>query len=83
MVVGSTGVPHLLKQALIAVEDRRFSTHHGLDFKGIARAAFANIRAGKVKQGGSTITQLLARNSFLTLDKCTFRGKMSFMCSSI
>ena len=66
MVVGADAVPHLLKQALIAVEDRRFSTHHGLDFKGIARAAFANIRAGRVTQGGSTITQQLIKGHFLS-----------------
>lgn len=50
--------------ALIAREDNDFYGHHGVDLKGIARAAFRNLRAGEVKEGASTITQQLARNTF-------------------
>jgi penicillin-binding protein 1A len=55
-----------LPAAAVAVEDRRFWSHHGIDFIGIARAMFINIRAGHLVQGGSTITQQVAKNLFLT-----------------
>ncbi len=57
--------PGFLKAGVIAVEDRRFDSHIGLDPRGIARAAFVNLRAGGVVQGGSTLTQQLAKNLFL------------------
>jgi penicillin-binding protein 1A len=60
--------PHL-PAALIATEDRRFRSHFGVDPIGIARAAVTNIRAGRVVQGGSTLTQQLAKNVFLTSDR--------------
>ena len=66
--------PHLV-HAIIAVEDQRFYTHHGFDLIRIASAAFANVRRGRAAQGGSTITQQLARQSFLTADK-TIRRKL-------
>ncbi|HEX7599336.1 MAG TPA: transglycosylase domain-containing protein [Polyangia bacterium] len=53
--------PKRLVQALVAIEDRRFYQHSGVDFRGMVRAAFANLRAGRVVQGGSTITQQVAR----------------------
>lgn len=56
--------PETLVKAVVAIEDRRFYEHSGLDYRGIARAALANLRAGKVAQGGSTITQQVAK-SFL------------------
>jgi penicillin-binding protein 1A len=56
--------PHLVK-AVLATEDRRFFYHFGLDPIGLARAASANLRIGEVQQGGSTITQQLAKNLFL------------------
>lgn len=59
-------VPPLLIQALTAVEDRNFFTHYGVDPKGLARALWANVTAGKVVQGGSTLTQQLVKNFFLT-----------------
>ncbi len=59
-------LPTALVQAVMATEDRRFFVHHGVDFLGIARAMVANIAAGKVVQGGSTITQQVAKNVFLT-----------------
>lgn len=58
--------PPLLAAGLITVEDRRFLEHHGISFKGIARAAWANLRAGDVVQGGSTITQQLVKNFYLS-----------------
>ena len=66
--------PHLV-HAIIAVEDQRFYTHHGFDLIRIASAALVNVRRGRAAQGGSTITQQLARQSFLTTDK-TIRRKL-------
>jgi penicillin-binding protein 1B len=59
-------VPPLLPQTVILVEDRDFYHHIGISLRGIARAAFANLRAGHTVQGASTITQQLVRNFFLT-----------------
>ena len=62
-------VPSLLPSAFIASEDRRFWEHHGIDFQGIARASLANLKAQGVVEGGSTITQQVARVVFLTQEK--------------
>ena len=59
--------PHVVK-ALIAIEDRRFYNHHGFDVIRIVAAALKNLRHLRVVEGASTITQQLARTSFLTLD---------------
>ncbi len=56
------GFPPALLEAIVAVEDRRFYEHAGLDLKGIARAALVNLRSGGVREGASTITMQLARN---------------------
>ncbi len=69
--VGDT--PPLLTKALVAVEDRSFYRHHGLSPRGIARAMWANIRAGGVVQGGSTLTQQLVKNYFLTSERSLWR----------
>ncbi len=58
-------VPPLLPAAIKAVEDRRFDTHHGVDAEAIARAMWVNLRAGRVEQGGSTLTQQLVKSYFL------------------
>lgn len=58
-------VPLHVQQAFIAVEDRRFREHEGIDWRGVVRAAVANLRAGGVREGASTITMQLARNVFL------------------
>ncbi|MEO6225263.1 MAG: transglycosylase domain-containing protein [Sphingomicrobium sp.] len=55
--------------AFVAIEDRRFYRHWGIDVRGIGRAMVANMRGGGVRQGGSTITQQLAKTSFLTGDR--------------
>lgn len=55
-------IPTRLKCFLVEVEDKRFYDHNGIDLKGITRALIENIKAGKIVQGGSTITQQLARN---------------------
>ena len=59
-------LPRYLPQAVLATEDRRFYSHFGLDFLGLARAAYINLRDWRLTQGGSTITQQLAKNVFLT-----------------
>jgi penicillin-binding protein 1A len=64
-----------LKNAILAIEDQRFYEHNGFDAVRIGSAMLANIRRGRLAQGGSTITQQLARQSFLTPDK-TYRRKV-------
>ena len=59
-------LPHYLSQAIIATEDRRFYRHLGIDPLGLVRASFRNAAAGIVVEGGSTITQQLAKNLFLS-----------------
>jgi penicillin-binding protein 1A len=61
--------PPYLVQAIVATEDRRFFDHPGVDAVGILRALAANLRAGAVRQGGSTLTQQLAKNLFLTPER--------------
>src|SRR6266498_3306478 len=68
-------LPADLVKAVVAVEDAKFYQHHGYDLLGIIRAALKNFTAGHVRQGGSTITQQLARNSF-SLKERTFRRKL-------
>ncbi|HYM32465.1 MAG TPA: penicillin-binding protein 1A [Candidatus Cybelea sp.] len=62
-------MPKVVPEALLATEDRRFFHHFGIDPIGLARAVFADLRAGHLVQGGSTITQQLAKNVFLTPDR--------------
>ena len=59
----------LTPAAFVAIEDRRFHQHWGIDPRGIGRAMLANMRAGGVRQGGSTLTQQLAKTSFLSSDR--------------
>jgi 1A family penicillin-binding protein len=68
-------LPRDLINAVVAVEDSKFYQHHGYDVSGITRAALKNVVAGHVRQGASTITQQLARNSFALKEK-TFRRKL-------
>lgn len=71
-------LPPYLVDAVLAVEDRRFYDHFGVDVRGTARALWANLRAGRVVQGGSTLTQQLAKNLFLTPER-TMRRKVQEM----
>ena len=64
--------PHLV-QAVLAIEDRRFYSHFGIDPIGVARALLHNLRVGRTEQGGSTITQQLAKNLFLTHERTLHR----------
>lgn len=62
-------IPKTLRDAIVAVEDSRFYSHFGLDPMGVARAIYQNFRQGRIVEGGSTITQQLAKVLFLTPDK--------------
>lgn len=63
--LGADEIPRHLVDAVVAIEDRRFWSHFGIDPRGLLRAAFTNLRAGAVRQGGSTITQQLAKVMYL------------------
>ena len=71
--VALDALPAHLVHAVLATEDRRFYDHFGVDMIGLARAAWANWRAGRVVQGGSTLTQQLAKNLFLTAERTIAR----------
>ena len=73
ILVTTSEVPPLLIKALVAVEDRRFFEHWGIDPKGLARAFLANLKAGRIVQGGSTLTQQLVKNFFLTHERTLWR----------
>ena len=66
-------LPNRLIQAVMAVEDQRFYEHHGLDVRRIGGALIANVRAGGIAQGGSTLTQQLAKNLFLSASRTPLR----------
>ena len=80
--VSLSGMSPWLPKATIAVEDRRFWQHGAVDYVGIARAAWADVTAGKAVQGGSTITQQLVRNLY-TGDEKTFQRKVKEACLAI
>jgi penicillin-binding protein 1A len=71
-----------LSAATVAIEDRRFYQHGGIDPVGILRAVVADVRAGKIVQGGSTITQELVRNLYLSREQ-TFKRKLIEACLAI
>ncbi|MBY5993647.1 penicillin-binding protein 1B [Ferrimonas balearica] len=73
LFVPREGIPESLVSALLRTEDNQFYQHHGLSFSGIARAALVNLKAGRTVQGGSTLTQQLAKNFFLTRDRTLVR----------
>ena len=71
----SDEIPEEVKEAMVSIEDKKFYSHGGIDFKAIIRAVWAMVRNGEVTQGGSTITQQLARTIFLNNDR-TWQRKM-------
>ena len=64
-VVGSGQIADVMKQAIVAVEDKRFFEHRGIDLHGILRAIWADVTNKKVVQGGSTITQQFIKNAYV------------------
>ena len=73
--ISTEQIPDIMKLAVIAVEDQRFYEHDGFDFIGTTRAMFTNLKARRVVQGGSTLTQQMVKNVFLTHDQ-TFKRKL-------
>jgi penicillin-binding protein 1A len=71
VVVGSSRIAPVLKRAVVAVEDRRFYQHKGVDYEGIARALWTDLTAGQAVQGGSTITQQFIKNAYLPEEQRT------------
>ena len=74
-VVSGQLIPDNLKNAFVAIEDKRFYSHNGIDYKGLIRATLKNIASFSFKQGASTITQQLVKNTHLTSEK-TFNRKL-------
>ena len=73
------GMSPWIRKATIAVEDRRFYEHDGVDIEGIARAAVADVKAGRIVEGGSTITQQLVRNLYISRER-TVQRKVKEAC---
>ena len=80
--VSSKNMSRWLPLATVAIEDRRFWRHGGVDYVGIARAAWKDVTAGRVVEGGSTITQQLVRNLYIGHEK-TFNRKLKEACLAI
>ncbi len=81
-VVSLSRVSPWVRKATVAIEDRRFFDHEGVDAEGIARALVADLRAGEVVQGGSTITQQLVRNLYISNER-TIRRKVKEACLAL
>ncbi|WP_096155300.1 transglycosylase domain-containing protein [Bacillus sp. FJAT-45066] len=73
--IATEEIPDIMKLAVVAVEDQRFYEHDGFDIVGTGRAMFTNLKARRVVQGGSTLTQQMVKNVFLTHDQ-TFKRKL-------
>jgi penicillin-binding protein 1A len=73
IVVPSDRIAPIMKQAIVAVEDRRFYEHRGVDLRGIIRAVWADLRHKEVVQGGSTITQQFVKNTYIKPEKTVSR----------
>src|SRR5215475_10628071 len=82
IVVTWDEIPQLVKDAIISVEDQNFRSHWGIDIYGVARAALKDVMAGRVVEGGSTLTQQLSKNLFLTPER-RFRRKIQEAMLSI
>jgi penicillin-binding protein 1A len=74
--IPSTQIPENIKNATVAVEDRRFYHHRGVDFEGVVRAAIKNLESGDEVQGGSTLTMQLVRNLYTGERSRTFKRKI-------
>ncbi|MEK6624624.1 MAG: transglycosylase domain-containing protein, partial [Bdellovibrionota bacterium] len=72
-------IPKLIIDAFLAAEDDAFYQHHGVDYWGVLRAMLMNIKAGKVVQGGSTITQQVAKSLLLTKERSVSRKVKDFL----
>jgi len=81
-LISIKNVPEHLVQAVLAAEDARFFSHLGFDPAGLARAFYTNLKHGEIRQGGSTLTQQLAKNYFLTPER-TMRRKINELFISI
>ncbi|RMF15817.1 MAG: penicillin-binding protein 1B [Gammaproteobacteria bacterium] len=73
ILISRKELPDVMVKALILTEDRDFYSHHGISLKGIARAAWQNLKAGRVVQGGSTLTQQLVKNFYLSAERSLWR----------
>jgi penicillin-binding protein 1B len=82
-VVTLAEVPAVLVQSVLAAEDRRFFSHGGVDWRAVARALWVNVRAGGVRQGGSTLTQQLMKNFFLTTERTMERKFVELLMAYI
>ena len=78
-ILSSSEIPDNMKHAVVAIEDERFYQHYGIDIVGITRAMIRNIKAGRVVQGASTLTQQLVKNAFLTSEKTLKRKAIEAM----
>ncbi|SLM27844.1 bifunctional protein (Includes penicillin-insensitive transglycosylase; penicillin-sensitive transpeptidase) (penicillin-binding protein 1B) [Desulfamplus magnetovallimortis] len=84
VLVSLEQTPDLLGKTIVAVEDRNFYAHYGVDFKGIFRAILVNLKNRQFSQGASTLTQQLAKNFFLSREKKLIRKiKETFMASAL
>lgn len=79
LLVRLADVPETLRAGLLAVEDRQFDSHWGISISGILRAALANLRSGQVVAGGSTITQQLVKNYYLSAERTVSRKVQEVM----
>ena len=76
-------IPIDLRYATVAIEDERFFDHDGVDLEGITRAAFENLSAGEIKQGGSTLTMQLMRNLFIVDPERDLDRKVTEACMAV
>jgi penicillin-binding protein 1A len=73
VVLPTSQIPSWIRDAAVAIEDRRFYLHHGIDGRAILRASYVNLRDGSIEEGGSTITQQLVKNLYTGADRTISR----------